>query len=116
MLSEVVDSHWTLGTYPLWLRGGHWGPAVGLQMAFGIVKKTSIGGLGSGELWALTLIILSPQNGLGIFFFQVDGEGFENTLDASSLDFKVPPVGYCLVLHSWKPDMSGEFSTVKKNE
>lgn len=24
--------------------------------------------------------------------FQVDGEGFENTLDASSLDFKVPPV------------------------
>nr|XP_019818958.1 PREDICTED: scaffold attachment factor B2-like [Bos indicus] len=29
----------------------------------------------------------------------VDGEGFENTLDASSLDFKVPPVGYSLVLH-----------------
>lgn len=27
-----------------------------------------------------------------VFVFQVDGEGFENTLDASSLDFKVPPV------------------------
>ncbi|KAB1259506.1 Scaffold attachment factor B2 [Camelus dromedarius] len=34
----------------------------------------------------------------------VDGEGFENTLDTSSLDFKVPPVSYQLVLHGWKLD------------
>uniref|UniRef100_A0A673TE74 SAP domain-containing protein n=1 Tax=Suricata suricatta TaxID=37032 RepID=A0A673TE74_SURSU len=29
----------------------------------------------------------------------VDGEAFESTLDASSLDYKVPPVSYQLVVH-----------------
>lgn len=52
-----------------------------------------VGPLETGEVRALAFTALSPLRVL-CFVFQVDGEGFENTLDASSLDFKVPPVSY----------------------
>lgn len=60
-----------------------------------------VGFLEHGEMEALTFTALSLQSDLP-FIFQVDGEGFEGTLDASSLDFKVPPVIDYLVPHGWK--------------
>lgn len=53
---------------------------------------------------------LSPRSHLHVLF-QVDGDGFENTLDASPMDFKVPPVGYRVVLRHWKLEGSGTLST-----
>ncbi|XP_011385216.2 scaffold attachment factor B2-like [Pteropus vampyrus] len=38
----------------------------------------------------------------------VDGEGFESTLDASSLDFRVPPVRDHLVVQGWEFCVSGQ--------